>query len=248
MGLIGDSASGPCKVQAPIVDVSTGYMAALAVLAALMTRAKTGRGALLDVSLFATAVALQQSAVTSFIGDGQQPAKMGSAAPYSAPNEAFQASDGWIMVAAYIGERWRRLCEILELPHLADDPQFRTSGDRVMNRAAMRAALGAAFRRRSCGEWLGELKVADILMQQGGGLRRPPGKSATSPSRAVGRPAPPPGWHVPHARLADQPARDQRGALPPAPATGRTLARNPRLGRLCPQRGRCTACLGRDHG
>jgi crotonobetainyl-CoA:carnitine CoA-transferase CaiB-like acyl-CoA transferase len=69
--------------------------------------------AFLDVSLFATAVALQQSAVTSFIGDRQQPAKMGSAAPYSAPNEAFEANDGWIMVAAYIGDRWRRLCEIL---------------------------------------------------------------------------------------------------------------------------------------
>jgi crotonobetainyl-CoA:carnitine CoA-transferase CaiB-like acyl-CoA transferase len=163
MGLIGDDVSGPCKVQAPIVDVSTGYIGALAVLAALMTRATTGRGALLDVSLFATAVALQQSAVTSFIGDGQQPAKMGSAAPYSAPNEAFEASDGWIMVVAYIGDRWRRLCEILEVPHLANDPRFCTSSDRVANRAAMRAVLSEAFRRRSCGEWLRQLKAADIL-------------------------------------------------------------------------------------
>jgi crotonobetainyl-CoA:carnitine CoA-transferase CaiB-like acyl-CoA transferase len=163
MGLIGDGTSGPCKVQAPIVDVSTGYIGALAVLAALMTRAKTGRGALLDVSLFATAVALQQSAVTSFIGDGQLPAKIGSAAPYSAPNEAFEARDGWIMVAAYIGDRWRRLCEILELPHVADDPRFRTSSDRVAHRAAMRAVLGEAFRRRSCDEWLAKLKAADIL-------------------------------------------------------------------------------------
>jgi crotonobetainyl-CoA:carnitine CoA-transferase CaiB-like acyl-CoA transferase len=163
MGLIGDGVSGPCKVQAPIVDISTGYIGALAVLAALMTRAKTGRGALLDVSLFATAVALQQSAVTSFLGDGQKPAKLGSAAPYSAPNEAFEASDGWIMVAAYIGDRWRRLCEILELPLLADDSRFRTSSDRVVNRTTMRAVLGAAFRRRSCNEWLPQLKAADIL-------------------------------------------------------------------------------------
>jgi hypothetical protein len=44
MGAIGDDVSGPCKVQAPIVDVSTGYIGALAVLAALMTRATTGRG------------------------------------------------------------------------------------------------------------------------------------------------------------------------------------------------------------
>jgi crotonobetainyl-CoA:carnitine CoA-transferase CaiB-like acyl-CoA transferase len=163
MGLIGDAASGPCKVQAPIVDVSTGYIGALAVLAALMERQKTGRGSYLDISLFATAVALQQSAVTSYLGDGQQPAKMGSAAPYSAPNEAFEASDGWIMVAAYIGERWRRLCELLDLPHLIEDPRFRTSSDRVVNRAAMHHELGGAFRQRSCGDWLSLFSAADIL-------------------------------------------------------------------------------------
>ncbi|MDB5362450.1 MAG: hypothetical protein JWO51_3747 [Rhodospirillales bacterium] len=163
MGLIGDASSGPCKVQAPIVDVSTGYIGALAVLAALTARQKSGRGSYLDISLFATAVALQQSAVTSFLGDGQQPAKIGSAAPYSAPNEAFEARDGWIMVAAYIGERWRRLCELLELPQLIEDPRFKTSSDRVVNRVAMRQELGGVFRRRSCAEWLDLFSAADIL-------------------------------------------------------------------------------------
>jgi len=163
MGLIGDETSGPQKVQAPIVDVSTGYIGALAVLAALVERQNTGRGSYLDISLFATAVALQQSAVTSFLGDGRQPAKIGSAAPYSAPNEAFECSDGWIMVAAYIGERWSRLCNLLELPHLAEDPRFKTSSDRVTNRAAMREELSAAFQRRSCTEWLARFSDADIL-------------------------------------------------------------------------------------
>ena len=163
MGLIGDDTSSPQKVQAPIVDVSTGYMGALAVLAALMERQKTGRGDCLDITLFATAIALQQSAITSFLGDGQQPAKIGSAAPYSAPNEAFEASDGWIMVAAYIGDRWSRLCKLLELPHLVEDPRFKTSSDRVINRTAMRRELSAAFRRRSCVEWLERFGAADIL-------------------------------------------------------------------------------------
>jgi crotonobetainyl-CoA:carnitine CoA-transferase CaiB-like acyl-CoA transferase len=163
MGLIGDEVSGPCKVQAPIIDVTTGYIGALAVLAALMERQKTGRGTLIDISLFATAVALQQSAIASYLGDGQQPVKIGSAAPYSAPNEAFEASDGWIMVAAYIGDRWRRLCEILERPDLAEDARFRTSSDRVVHREAMRRELGAAFRRGTCADWLPRLREGDIL-------------------------------------------------------------------------------------
>lgn len=163
MGLIGDEATGPCKVQAPVIDISTGYVGALAVLGALMDRQRTGRGAFLDVSLFATGVALQQSAVTGYLGDGEQPRKIGSAAPYSAPNEAFEASDGWIMVAAYIGERWRRLCGLLGLPELAEDPRFRTSSDRVANRAEMKRALGDAFRRKTCADWLALLRGADIL-------------------------------------------------------------------------------------
>jgi crotonobetainyl-CoA:carnitine CoA-transferase CaiB-like acyl-CoA transferase len=163
MGLIGDSICGPHKVQAPIVDVSTGYIGALGVLAALMERHSPGRGSYLDINLFATAVALQQSAVTSFLGDGRQPVRIGSAAPYSAPNEAFEASDGWIMVAAYLGERWSRLCRLLELPHLVEDPRFKTSSDRVTNRTAMRQELKAAFRSRSCAEWLVRLSDADIL-------------------------------------------------------------------------------------
>ena len=163
MGLIGDEATGPCKVQAPVVDVSTGYVATSAVLAALLQRGRTGRGSFLDVSLLATAVALQTSALTGFLGDGQQPAKIGSAAPYSAPNEAFQASDGWIMVAAYIGDRWRRLCTILGVPELMDDPRFDTSSNRVHNRPALRQALGPAFARGRCADWLEQFKAADIL-------------------------------------------------------------------------------------
>ena len=163
MGLIGDEASGPCKVQAPIVDVSTGYVGTSAVLAALLQRSRTGRGDFLDVSLLATAVALQTSAVTGFLADGEQPCKIGSAAPYSAPNEAFQASDGWVMVAAYIGDRWRRLCTILGVPDLVDDPRFDTSSNRVHNRPALRQALGPAFARRPCADWLEQFKAADIL-------------------------------------------------------------------------------------
>ena len=163
MGLIGDELTGPCKVQAPIVDVSTGYVGTSAVLAALLQRSRTGRGSFLDVSLLATAVALQTSALTGYLADGEQPAKIGSAAPYSAPNEAFQSSDGWVMVAAYIGDRWRRLCTILGVPELVNDPRFDTSSNRVHNRPALRQALGPAFARRACADWLEQFKAADIL-------------------------------------------------------------------------------------
>ncbi len=163
MSLIGDEGQPPSKVQAPVVDVTTGYIATVAVLAQLLQKQRTGAGGYLDVSMFASAVALQQSSLTGFLGNGEVPARLGSAAPYSAPNEAFPASDGWVMVAAYQGGRWERLCALLERSDLLCDARFATSPLRVRNRAEMRAELADAFSRRSCAEWLELLMAEDIL-------------------------------------------------------------------------------------
>jgi crotonobetainyl-CoA:carnitine CoA-transferase CaiB-like acyl-CoA transferase len=163
MSLIGNPGAEPCKVQTPVVDVLTGYIATLGVLARLFDRARTGQGAWVDVSLFTAALALQQVSLTAYIGDQQLPQKMGSAAPYSAPNEAFEASDGWVMVAAYLGERWQHFCKCLNAEFLLDDPRFRSSSDRVTNRREMRAALAPSFRGRTCKQWLETFEKYDIL-------------------------------------------------------------------------------------
>ncbi|WP_354673734.1 CaiB/BaiF CoA transferase family protein [Cupriavidus alkaliphilus] len=163
MSLIGLPDGEPCKVQAPVVDVMTGYVACVGILGKLAQRARDGQGGHLDVSLLNAALALQQSSLTSYCADGQLPERAGSAAPYSAPNQAFRTADGWIMVAAYMPERWRRLCDVLGLPTLADDPRFATSPLRVANRAAMVEALTSVFVTRSTDAWLALLQDADIL-------------------------------------------------------------------------------------
>jgi crotonobetainyl-CoA:carnitine CoA-transferase CaiB-like acyl-CoA transferase len=163
MSLLGEDGQTPLKVQTPIVDISTGHIAAIAVLAQLHERSRTGLGGFVDVSMFATAVALQQASITGFLGTGELPDRTGSAAPYSAPNEAFEAADGWVMVAAYLGDRWQKFCEIVGLPGLIDDPRFATSPLRVANRAAMRAAIAPAFKGQDTAVWLQRLTAADVL-------------------------------------------------------------------------------------
>lgn len=163
MSLIGLPDGEPCKVQAPVVDVMTGYVACVGVLAKLAQRARDGLGGHLDVNLLNAALALQQSSITSYCADGQLPERVGSAAPYSAPNQAFRTADGWVMVAAYMPERWRRLCDVLGRPELADDPRFATSPLRVANRAAMVEALTSVFVTRTTDTWLALLQDADIL-------------------------------------------------------------------------------------
>ena len=163
MSLIGLEGAEPCKVQAPVVDVMTGYVAVMAVLAKLTQRARDGQGGHLDVNLLNAALALQQSSITSFFADGALPVRVGSAAPYSAPNQAFETRDGWVMIAAYMPERWTRLCKLLGLPQLATDPRFATSPLRAAHRHEMVAALTPVLKGKRTDEWLPLLRAADIL-------------------------------------------------------------------------------------
>ena len=163
MSLIGLPGGEPCKVQAPIVDVMTGYVACVGVLAKLAQRSRDGRGGQLDVNLLNAALVLQQSSLTGYLADCAQPVRCGSAAPYSAPNQAFETADGWIMVAAYMPQRWEKLCRLLGLAQLLSDPRFATSPLRVANRDAMVEALTEVLRTRTTDEWLPRLREADIL-------------------------------------------------------------------------------------
>ncbi|MDB6143624.1 MAG: hypothetical protein JWP80_2668 [Pseudomonas sp.] len=163
MSLIGTPGAEPSKVQAPVVDVVTGYMACMAVLAKLQARHKDGQGGHLDVSLMNSAISLQQASIASFLHDGVLPNRIGSAAPYSAPNEAFEAEDGWLMVAAYNGNRWDRLCEVLGRPEWIADPRFVTSAQRVSHREHMRCELTEVFKTLPVAHWLAALRQADVL-------------------------------------------------------------------------------------
>ncbi|MDM0021854.1 CaiB/BaiF CoA transferase family protein [Variovorax saccharolyticus] len=163
MSIVGLPDAEPCKVQTPVVDVMTGNLACMGIVAKLLQRGADGPGGLLDVSLLSSAISLQLPSLASYLRDGVLPERLGSAAPYSAPNEAFRTTDGWVMVAAYMGDRWPRLCELLGCEHLAQDPRFIDSAARTRHRAAMRAELGPAFEAQSTEHWLALLQAHDIL-------------------------------------------------------------------------------------
>ncbi len=163
MSNIGNAESPPLKVLAPAVDMVTGFLATTAVLAALRARDASGMGQHLDVNLYNSAVMLQQSAVASYLSSGELPARTGTAAPYSAPNEAFPTKDGWIMIAAYHEDRWKSLCGVLGDPALANDPQFVTNPKRVANRKRLMAELTSRLASKTSAEWQALLEAADII-------------------------------------------------------------------------------------
>jgi crotonobetainyl-CoA:carnitine CoA-transferase CaiB-like acyl-CoA transferase len=163
MSNIGDEDSPPMKVLVPAADMTTGFLATSAVLAALRVRDTTGEGQHLDVSLYNSAVMLQQSAVASYLSSGEKPARTGTAAPYSAPNEAYPTQDGWIMIAAYHEDRWRAFCEVLGDSALASDDRFATNPKRVANRRALMAELTKRLAGATSEQWQQRLEAADII-------------------------------------------------------------------------------------
>ncbi len=163
MSVTGSAGAPPCKIQVPVVDIVTGYLATVSVLAALTEREKTGAGQHLDISMFGSAIALQQSALSAYLADKVIPKRIGSAAPYAAPNEALQCADGWIMVAAYQPARWKALCEIVGMPELLTDPRFIDLAARINHRTELVQALESRMRLQSKLTWITALEAVDII-------------------------------------------------------------------------------------
>jgi crotonobetainyl-CoA:carnitine CoA-transferase CaiB-like acyl-CoA transferase len=163
MSITGERPDGPpVKVGAPMCDITAGLLLALGICAAYSHRLKTGEGQRLDTSLFEAGIThtYWQSAIA--FATGVAPRAMGSAHPLNAPYQAVRTSDGYINIGANGKVFWEKLCELIGAPHLADDPRFRSNGDRLANLKALEAELNARFEVESCDHWLGVLEAAGI--------------------------------------------------------------------------------------
>ena len=126
-----------------MVDMGTGMWAALAVLAALRERDRTGEGSEVTTALFETALAWIPYQLMGYLATGEVPQPQGSGAAMIVPYQAFPTSDGWLMITTPTDALFGRLCEALGQPGLAADPRYRTNPDRVRNRATLVPALEA---------------------------------------------------------------------------------------------------------
>lgn len=163
VSLTGEPERPGVRVGASLIDQGTGTWAALAILAALTERERTGRGTAVDLSLYETALALVGYHVAAYLGTGRRPAgRLGTAFPLIAPYEVFETADGSLMVAAANDRLFAALCEVLELPKLAADPRFATNPLRVEHRAELLPPIAERFRGGDTGGWLERLERAGV--------------------------------------------------------------------------------------
>jgi crotonobetainyl-CoA:carnitine CoA-transferase CaiB-like acyl-CoA transferase len=155
MSITGDPDSPPGKTATTIGDYVAATNAALAVTAALVERAATGRGRRVDVSLRDGIIAVQGGWNALAFHAGTQPPKTGTASPFLAPNQAFPTADGHLTVAIVSDRHFRILCDALAHPDLA--ARYPTNEERLAGRDALAAELGTVFRTKSTDEWLAVL-------------------------------------------------------------------------------------------
>jgi crotonobetainyl-CoA:carnitine CoA-transferase CaiB-like acyl-CoA transferase len=152
----------PTKVGVAVVDVLTGMNAAVAILAALRRRDKTGKGEHIEISLLDTGLAALINVAQSALITGEEAQRYGNAHPHIVPYQTFEASDGWIAVAAANDGLYRRLCSAIGRPDLADDARFASNRGRVIHREELVALLAARFGERSTSEWISLLEAAGV--------------------------------------------------------------------------------------
>jgi crotonobetainyl-CoA:carnitine CoA-transferase CaiB-like acyl-CoA transferase len=164
MSLIGEEGGSPCKVQAPVVDLATAFTATFSILGALFVRERTGLGQKIDISMYNTALMLQQTSIAAYLASGELPLKKGSAAPYAAPNEAIRTKDGHIMIAAYQKAKWNALCKFTGCEHLLNDPMFSDNASRIAHRKELVEVLEKVFKEKTSAEWLEILEKEDEIL------------------------------------------------------------------------------------
>ena len=162
MSVTGTPETAPLRAGFPVCDTLGGLAAALSITAALVGRARTGRGCQIDVSLLEAAISAMGWVISNFVITGAAPKPMSNENFTAAPSGAFEASDGLLNISANQADQFEALCRTLERIDLVSDPRFRSSALRKANRVQLKAELESALRSRSAAEWEGLLSSAGV--------------------------------------------------------------------------------------
>lgn len=162
MSITGPVDGEPSKVGVPIADITTGLFATNAIMAALHYRDRAGVGQHIDVALLDSQIAWLANVAHNYLADGTTPKRYGTAHPNVVPYQGFATSDGNIALAAGNDAQFKRVCDAIGLPELANDPKYKGNIGRVTNRNTLIPQLQAVFKTQSTDYWLETLQAANV--------------------------------------------------------------------------------------
>jgi crotonobetainyl-CoA:carnitine CoA-transferase CaiB-like acyl-CoA transferase len=153
MSLTGDPDGPPYRAGISVFDVIAGLHTTIAILAALHHRSATGEGQHVEASLMASALSGMVNQTSAYAAGGVVPFRMGNSHPSLFPYEPLPTAEGDLIVTAGNDAQFRKLCEVLGAPGLADDPRFAHNDGRTANRDQLRPLLAERLAARPAAEW-----------------------------------------------------------------------------------------------
>ena len=162
MSVTGESGGAPVKAGVPVTDFATGLYAALTIIACLLRVRNGGAGGHLDVSMLAASLGISALQTSEYFGTGCDPQPLGSAHPRNAPYQAYRAADAHFVLAAGNDALWRRVCEVLGEPLLADDERYSSTVRRARHQAGLTEILQTLFQRANASHWVQAFRAAGV--------------------------------------------------------------------------------------
>ncbi|MFZ5638228.1 MAG: CaiB/BaiF CoA transferase family protein [Pseudomonadota bacterium] len=162
MAITGPVEGPASKVGVATVDLTTGLNAAIAILAALHQRERTGEGQSIDISLFDTQIQALANVACSVLFTGEDARRCGNAHPTIVPYQSFAAADGAFVIACGSDALWERLCALIERPDWREDPRCATNLARVTHRDWLVPELERVFAGGTVADWLARFEAAGI--------------------------------------------------------------------------------------
>ena len=162
MSITGEPEGAPMKHGVALADVLAGKDASIAILAALVERARTGAGRHVEVSLAASAQAALVNVAQNALVSGRPPARWGNAHANLVPYQLFEAADRALVIAVGSDAQWRQCALALGLDDLAEDPELRTNAGRLAQRDRVTRTLAARVKERPAAYWVDRLEEAGV--------------------------------------------------------------------------------------
>src|SRR6266478_2443256 len=162
MMMNGDEGGEPTRIGTSILDYGTGMWTAIGALAGLAQRQQTGRGCVVDASLFETGLAWLKGHFASFRASGQVPERHRTGSHRVVPFQGFETKTGPLIIAAGNDRLFVKLAQALGHPEWATDPRFATNEARIANKPELLSAIEIILKTRSKGEWIDLLEEAGV--------------------------------------------------------------------------------------
>jgi formyl-CoA transferase len=160
--ITGEPDGPPVRMGASVCDMGTGMWTVIGALAALERRRVTGKGGIVNTSLFETSQMWAGQKICGYVNEGKQPERHASGHPGMTPYEAFDAADGPFLICAGNDRLFAKTADVLGHPEWPKDPRFATNRERLKHKPVLLPMITAVLQTRPRKHWLEKLSAVGV--------------------------------------------------------------------------------------